>query len=81
LSGLKTYASTATAPPSILSNVCVFLLNLANGREDDEQGQVDTAGEGRVKGEVREVLEVVAGREGLDDALKAVVRSAQEAWS
>jgi hypothetical protein len=63
-----------------LSNVCVLLLNLANGREEDGQGQVDTAREGRVKGDVREVLEVVAGREGLDDALRVVVRSAQEAW-
>lgn len=77
---LKIYASTPTAPPSILSNICVLFLNLANGRRTVQGEADDTGPEQRVASQVEDVLEAVADRGDVDDALRLVVKSAQEAW-
>ncbi|GHJ85612.1 hypothetical protein NliqN6_2014 [Naganishia liquefaciens] len=74
LVSLEAYATSPTAPPPVLSNICILLLHLAQARQPDNNNEDDMAGR------IRRTLQCVAARQGLDESSKGAVAAAQAAW-
>jgi hypothetical protein len=78
LESLETYAASPTAPAPILSNVCVMLLHLAQGRQRAKSSEEEVADD--VAGMVRRTLGVISARGDVDENLRGAVETALAAW-